>query len=131
MVFLLNTFGKASVPIIDPTPFPSSAAVVASALRIGLAIFSLLVLLAFGGIDSRSNPCVLRSDATYLEACFQTFFSDSHRLFVLHGRCQGSNRFGSMSVIVARLLRGWKRSSAPYNPAHWCVALRDYCSLGL
>ena len=30
----------------------------------------------------------------------------SHRLFALHGRCQGSNRFGSMGVEVARLLRG-------------------------
>ena len=107
MVFLLNTFGKASVPIIDPTPFPSSAAVVASALRIGLAIFSLLVLLAFGGIDSRSNPCVLRSDATYLEACFRISFSDSHRLFALLGRYQENYLFGCMGGAVAPLLRGW------------------------
>ena len=78
----------------------------ASALRIGLVIFSLPVLLGFGGISSRLNPYVLRSDATYLEACFQTSFSDSHTLFVLHGRCQGSNRFWSMGVEVARLLRG-------------------------
>ena len=103
MVFLLNTFGKASVPIIDPIPFSSSAAVVASALRIGLAIFSLLVLLGFGGIDSRSNPYAPCSGATYLEACFRTSFSDSHRLFVLPGHCRGSNRFGSMGVAVARL----------------------------
>ena len=43
-----------------------------SVLRIGLAIFSLLVLLGFGGIDSRSNPYVLRSGATYLEAVSYT-----------------------------------------------------------
>ena len=79
----------------------------ASALRIGLATFSLFVLLGFGGIDSRSNPCVLRSDATYLEACFQTFFSDSHTLFVLLGRCRENNLFGYMGVEVAPLLRGW------------------------
>ena len=107
MVFLLNTFGKASVPIIDPIPFSSSAAVVASALRIGLAIFSLLVLLGFGGIDSHSNPCVLRSDATYLEAYSRTSFSDSHRLFALLGRCRENYLFGSMGVAVAPLLRGW------------------------
>ena len=70
MVFLLNTFGKASVPIIDPIPFSSLVVDYASALRIGLAIFSLLVLLGFCGIDSRSNPYVPCSDATYLEACF-------------------------------------------------------------
>ena len=74
MVFLLNTFGKASVPIIDPIPFSSLVVDYASVLRIGLATFSLLVLLGFDGIDSRSNPCVLRSDATYLGACFRTFF---------------------------------------------------------
>ena len=107
MVFLLNTFGKASVPIIDPIPFSSSAAVVASALRIGLAIFSLPVLLGFGGIDSRSNPCAPCSDATYLEACFRISFSDSHRLFALPGHYRGSNRFESMGVAVAPLSRGW------------------------
>lgn len=74
MVFLLNTFGKASVPIIAPILFFSLGVDYASALRIGLATFSLPVLLGFGGISSRSNPCVLRSDATYLEAYFQTFF---------------------------------------------------------
>ena len=58
MVFLLNTFGKASVPIIDPIPFSSLVVDYASVLRIGLAIFSLLVLLGFGGIDTRSNPYV-------------------------------------------------------------------------
>src|SRR5699024_6921273 len=107
MVFLLNTFGKASVPIIDPIPFSSLVVDYASVLRIGLATFSLLVLLGFCGISSRSNPYAPCSDATYLEACFQTSFSDSHTLFSLLGRCQGSNRFGSMGVIVARLLRGW------------------------
>ena len=107
MVFLLNTFGKASVPIINPIPFSSFVVDYASALRIGLVIFSLLVLLGFGGIDNRSNPYAPCSDATYLEACFQTSFSDSHRLFVLPGRCQGSNRFGCMGVEVAPLLRGW------------------------
>lgn len=81
MVFLLNTFGKASVPIIDPIPFSSLVVDYASVLRIGLAIFSLLVLLGFGGIDSRSNPCVLRSGATYLEACFQTSFQILIRSF--------------------------------------------------
>ena len=106
MVFLLNTFGKASVPIIDPIPFSSSAAVVASALRIGLAIFSLLVLLGFGGIDSHSNPYVLRSDATYLEAYSRTSFSDSHTLFVLLGHCRENYLFGYMSVAVAPLSRG-------------------------
>lgn len=79
----------------------------ASALRIGLAIFSLLVLLGFGGIDSHSNPYDLRSDATYLEACFQTSFSDSHTLFALLGRCRENNLFGCMGVEVAPLLRGW------------------------
>lgn len=107
MVFLLNTLGKASVPIIDPIPFSSLVVDYASALRIGLATFSLPVLLGFGGISSRSNPCVLRSGATYLEAYFQTFFSDSHTLFALHSRCRENNRFGSMGVEVARLLRGW------------------------
>lgn len=107
MVFLQNTLGKASVPIIAPIPFSSSAAVVASALRIGLAIFSLPVLLGFCGIDSRSNPCVLRSDATYLEACFRTSFLDSHTLFVLLGRCQENNRFGRMGVAVALLSIDW------------------------
>ena len=107
MVFLLNTFGKASVPIIAPIPFSSSAAVVASALRIGLAIFSLLVLLGFGGIDSHSNPYVLRSDATYLEVYSRTSFSDSHTLFALLGRCRENYLFGYMGVEVARLLRGW------------------------
>ena len=107
MVFLLNTFGKASVPIIDPIPFSSSAAVVASALRIGLAIFSLLVLLGFGGIDSHSNPYVLRSDATYLEVYSRTSFSDSHTLFALLGHCRENYLFGYMGVEVARLLRGW------------------------
>ena len=107
MVFLQNTLGKASVPIIDPIPFSSSAAVVASALRIGLAIFSLPVLLDFGGIDSRSNPYAPCSDATYLEACFRTSFSDSHTLFALLGRCRENYLFGYMGVEVARLLRGW------------------------
>ena len=107
MVFLLNTLGKASVPIIDPIPFSSLVVDYASVLRIGLAIFSLLVLLGFGGIDSRSNPYVLRSDATYLEAYSRTSFSDSHTLFALPGRCQGSNRFGCMGVAVAPLWRGW------------------------
>ena len=79
----------------------------ASALRIGLAIFSLLVLLGFGGINSRSNPYVLRSDATYLEVYSRTSFSDSHTLFALLGRCRENNLFGSMGVAVAPLLRGW------------------------
>ena len=79
----------------------------ASALRIGLATFSLLVLLGFDGIDSRSNPCVLRSDATYLAACFRTSFSDSHTLFALLGRYQENYLFGNMDVAVAPLLRGW------------------------
>ena len=107
MVFLLNTFGKASVPIIDPIPFFSLVVDCASALRIGLVIFSLLVSLGFGGIDSRSNPYAPCSGATYLEACFRTSFSDSHRLFVLPGHCRGSNRFGSMGVTTAQLSRGW------------------------
>ena len=107
MVFLLNTFGKASVPIINPIPFSSFVVDYASALRIGLATFSLLVLLGFDGIDSRSNPCVLRSDATYLEACFRISFSDSHRLFALLGRYQENYLFGCMGGAVARLLRGW------------------------
>ena len=107
MVFLQNTLGKASVPIIDPIPFSSLVVDYASALRIGLAISLQPVLLGFGGIDSHSNPCVLRSDATYLEACFRTSFSDFHRLFVLPGHCRGSNRFGSMGVEVARLLKDW------------------------
>ena len=107
MVFLLNTFGKASVPIIDPIPFSSLVVDYASALRIGLAIFSLPVLLGFCGISSYSNPYVPCSDATYLESCFQTSFSDSHTLFALPGRCQGSNRFGCMGVAVAPLWRGW------------------------
>lgn len=107
MVFLLNTFGKASVPIIDPIPFSSFVVDYASALRIGLAIFSLTVLLGYGGISSRLNPYVLRSDATYLEACFRITFSDSHRLFALPGHCQGNNRFGSMGVTIAPLLKGW------------------------
>ena len=79
----------------------------AFALRIGLAIFSLPVLLGFRGISSHSNPCVLRSDATYLEASFQTSFSYSHTLFALLGRCRENNLFGSMGVAVAPLLRGW------------------------
>lgn len=107
MVFLLNTFGKASVPIIDPIPFSSFVVDYASALWIGLAIFSLLVLLGFGGIDSHSNPYDLRSDATYLEACFRTSFSDSHRLFALLGRCRENYLFGYMGVAVAPLWRGW------------------------
>lgn len=107
MVFLLNTFGKASVPIIDPIPFSSLVVDYASALRIGLATFSLLVLLGFGGIDSHSNPYDLRSDATYLEACFRISFSDFHMLFVLLGRCRENYLFGSMGVAVALLLRGW------------------------
>ena len=107
MVFLLNTFGKASVPIIAPIPFFSLVVDYASALRIGLAIFSTLVLLGFDGIDSRSNPCVLRSDATYLGACFRTSFSDSHTLFALLDRCQENYLFGYMGVEVAPLLRGW------------------------
>ena len=107
MVFLLNTLGKASVPIIDPIPFSSLVVDYASVLRIGLAIFSLLVLLGFYGIDSHSNPCVLRSGATYLEACFQTSFSDSHTLFAQLGRCRESYLFGCMGGAVARLLRGW------------------------
>ena len=81
--------------------------VVASALRIGLAIFSLLVLFGFDGISIRSNPYVLRSGATYLEACFQTSFSDSHTLFFLLGRCRENYLFGYMGVAVAPLLRGW------------------------
>ena len=106
MVFLLNTLGKASVPIIAPIPFFSLGVDYASALRIGLAIFSLLVLLGFGGIDSHSNPYDLRSDATYLEACFRITFSDSHRLFALLGRYQENYLFACMGVEVARLLRG-------------------------
>ena len=106
MVFLLNTFGKASVPIIDPIPFSSLVVDYASVLRIGLAIFSLLVLLGFGGIDTRSNPYVLRSDATYLEVYSRTSFSDSHTLFVLLGRCRENYLFGYMGGAVARLLRG-------------------------
>ena len=107
MVFLLNTFGKASVPIIDPIPFSSLVVDYASALRIGLATFSLLVLFGFGGIDSRSNPYVLRSDATYLESYFRTSFSDFHTLFFLLGRCRENYLFGYMGVEVAPLLRGW------------------------
>lgn len=106
MVFLQNTLGKASVPIIDQIPFSSLVVDYASALRIGLVIFSLLVLLGFDGIDTRSNPYAPCSDATYLEAYFRTSFSDSHRLFALLGHCQGSNLFESMGVIVAPLLRG-------------------------
>ena len=131
MVFLLNTLGKASVPIIDPIPFSSLVVDYASVLRIGLAIFSLLFLFGFCGINSRSNPYALCSGATYLEACFQTSVSDSHRLFALLGRYQENYLFGCMGVAVAPLLRGWKRSSAPYNLVRLCVALRDYCSLGL
>ena len=78
-----------------------------SALRIGLATFSLLVLLGFGDINSRSNPYVLRSDATYLEVYSRTFFSDSHTLFALLGRCRENYLFGCMGGAVARLLRGW------------------------
>ena len=107
MVFLLNTFGKASVPIIDPIPFSSLVVDYASALRIGLAIFSRFVLLGFCGISSHSNPCVLRSGATYLAACFRTSFSDSHTLFTLLGRYQENYLFACMGVAVARLLRGW------------------------
>ena len=107
MVFLQNTLGKASVPIIDPIPFSSLVVDYASALRIGLATFYLPVLLGFYGIDTRSNPYVLRSGATYLAACSRTSFSDSHRLFALLGHCQGSNRFGGMGVAVAPLSRGW------------------------
>ena len=107
MVFLLNTFGKASVPIIAPIPFFSLVVDYASALRIGLAIFSPLVLLGFDGIDSRSNPCVLRSDATYLAACSRTSFSDFHTLFFLLGRCRENYLFGYMGAEVAPLLRGW------------------------
>ena len=95
------------MPIIDPIPFSSLVVDYASVLRIGLAIFSLLVLLGFGGIDTRSNPYVLRSDATYLEACFQTSFSDSHTLFALLGHCRENNLFESMGVEVALLSRGW------------------------
>ena len=65
------------------------------------------VLLGYGGINSRSNPCVLRSGATYLEACFRTSFSDSHTLFALPGHCRGNYLFGCMVVEVAPLLRGW------------------------
>ena len=107
MVFLLNTFGKASVPIIDPIPFSSLVVDYASALRIGLATFSLLVLLGFGGIDTHLNPYAPCSDATYLEACFRISFSDFHMLFVLLGLCRDLNLFGSMGVAVALLLRGW------------------------
>ena len=107
MVFLLNTFGKASVPIIDPIPFSTLVVDYASALRIGLAIFSLLVLLGFGGIDTHLNPYAPCSDATYLEACFRTSFSDSHRLFALLGRCRENYLFGYMGVAVAPLWRGW------------------------
>ena len=107
MVFLQNTLRKASVPIIDPIPFSSLVVDYASALRIGLAIFSLPVLLGFCGISSYSNPYVPCSDATYLESCFQTSFSDSHTLFALLGRCRENYLFGSMGVAVAPLLRGW------------------------
>ena len=107
MVFLLNTFGKASVPIIDPIPFSSLVVDYASALRIGLAIFSLPVLLGFGGIDTHLNPYAPCSDATYLEACFRISFSDFHMLFVLLGRCRENYLFGSMGVAVASLWRGW------------------------
>ena len=107
MVFLLNTFGKASVPIIDPIPFSSLVVDCTSVLRIGLVIFSLPVLLGFCGIDTRSNPYAPCSDATYLEACFQTSFSDSHTLFFLLGRCRENYLFGYMGVEVAPLLRGW------------------------
>ena len=78
----------------------------ASALRIGLAISLQPVLLGFGGIDSHSNPYVLRSDATYLESCFRTSISDSHTLFALLGRYQENYLFACMGVEVARLLRG-------------------------
>ena len=77
-----------------------------SALRIGLATFSLLVLLGFGGIDTHSNPYAPCSDATYLEACFRISFSDSHRLFALLGRYQENYLFGYMGVAVAPLSRG-------------------------
>ena len=77
----------------------------ASALRIGLATFSLLVLFGFCGINSRSNPYVLRSDATYFEVYSRTSFSDSHTLFVLLGRCRENYLFACMGVEVARLLR--------------------------
>ena len=95
------------MPIITQSLVSSSTAVVVSALRIGLAIFSLLVLLGFGGINIRSNPNVPCSDVTFLEAYFRITISDSHRLFALLGRCQGSNRFGRMGVAVAPLSRGW------------------------
>ena len=107
MVFLQNTLGKASVPIIAPIPFSSLVVDYASALRIGLAIFSLLDLLGFDGIDTRSNPYAPCSEATYLEACFRTSFSDSHRIFALLGHCRGSNLFGNMGVTIAPLSRGW------------------------
>ena len=79
----------------------------ASALRIGLAISLQPVLLGFGGIDSHSNPYVLRSDATDLESYFRISFSDSHTLFALLGRYQENYLFGCMGGAVAPLLRGW------------------------
>ena len=79
----------------------------ASALRIGLATFSLPVLFGFGGTSSRSNPCVLRSDATYLEAYSRISFSDFHTLFALLGRYQENYLFGYMGVAVVQLSRGW------------------------
>ena len=95
------------MPIITQSLVSSSTAVVVSALRIGLAIFSLPVLLGFGVIDTHSNPYAPCSGATYLEACFQISFSYSHRLFVLPGHCRGNSLFGSMGVTVAPLLKGW------------------------
>ena len=65
---------------------------------LSLIHISLLVLLGFGGIDSRSNPYVLRSGATYLEARVRISVSDSDTLFALLGRCRESYLF-ALSLI--------------------------------
>ena len=93
----------ANVPIIIESLLSSSAVVAASVLRIGLAIFSLPVLLGFCGTGSRSNPYARHNVCSYPEACHLTSFADFHRLSVLLGRCRGSNRFGCMGVIDAPL----------------------------
>ena len=69
----------------------SSAAVVASVLRIGLAIFSLPVLLGFCSVDNRSNLYVRHSVYSYPEACHRTSFSDFHSLSVLPRSLSGKH----------------------------------------
>ena len=84
----------------------SSAAVVASVSRIGLAIFSLPVLLGFCSVDNRSNLYVRHSVYSYPEACHRTSFSDFHSLSVLLGRCQGNIRFGNMGMRMGNKFGG-------------------------